>query len=92
MITFSHDGKQLVASSDYSLRLWDVQSGTLLRTLKMNFSVWAAAQSPDSKRFVCGGTTGLVQLWGDFANGELIMTLHGHSNWVTTVAFHPMAS
>ena len=63
-LTFSPNGKILASAEGSSeIRLWDVESGTLLGTLKAATSSKVLAFSPDSRLLAIGGSEGMVQLW-----------------------------
>jgi WD40 repeat protein len=77
---------------------WDAQSGKLLLTLKGHgWYVTDVCFSPDRKRIAAGD--GLVErktgkTWGgvkvrDAATEKEVLTLRGHTKYVTTVAFSP---
>ena len=73
---------------DAAIRLWDVESGDLLRTLEgQTGSISSLAFSPDGLRWLQGVI--LDDLNVDVASGELIRTLEGHSDWVFSVTFSP---
>jgi WD domain, G-beta repeat len=56
----------------------------------VTFVVEAVAFSPDGRRLAsCGGSKpGEVKIW-DTATGQVVLTLRGHNNFVTGVAFSP---
>jgi WD40 repeat protein len=95
---FSPDGKTLVSqSSDKTVKVWDVETAKVLRTLQGNKAwVMAAAFSPDGKLFATGGivremdkvTRGEVILW-DARTGDLMHTLPDQTMPISTLSFSP---
>jgi WD40 repeat protein/tRNA A-37 threonylcarbamoyl transferase component Bud32 len=100
-VVFSPDGSQaLSASTDRTVRLWDVATGALVRTLEGHTEqVLAVAFAPDGSRAASGGGFGHLEqgkLVGDFnirlwevATGKEIRQLAGHTNQVWGLAFSP---
>ena len=64
-LAFFPGGTHLIsAGDDHYIRLWDVESGALIRTIgKHETLVTAAAVSPDGKALVSGDYSGHVRLW-----------------------------
>ena len=63
------------------MKLWDVRSGELVRTLSGHTdSVFSVAFSPDGTRLASGSEDQTVKLW-DVRSGELVRTLSGHTSW-----------
>ena len=62
---FSPDGKQLASGSfDYTVRLWDVETGARVRTLKGHGdSVFSVRFSPDGRQLASGSYDTTVRLW-----------------------------
>ena len=89
-VAFSPDGKTITSgSSDNTIRLWDVSTGTEIRTLQGHTDdVNSVAFSPDGKTIASGSSDGTVKLW-DVATGTVKATLKGHWNLVRSVAFSP---
>ncbi|MGK3963275.1 TIR domain-containing protein [Sorangium sp. So ce118] len=86
----SPDGQRIVsASSDRTLKVWDLATGRLLSNLE-GHSAWvtACALSPDGQRIVSASSDRTLKVW-DLATGRLLSTLEGHSAWVTTCALSP---
>ena len=81
-----------------TIRLWDVGTGALLKTLEGNTDVvLSVAFSPDGRTLASGGFFGMedarmlegsIRLW-DVSTGRLLKTLEGHEWGVNSVAFSP---
>jgi WD40 repeat protein len=88
-VAFSPDRKTLSSSSeDHTIKLWDVSTGTELRTLKGDSAVFSVAFSSDGKTLASGGWDHTVMVW-DVSTGTELRTLKGHSDVVVSVAFSP---
>jgi len=63
-LAFSPDGHTL-ASGGYgnAVRIWDIENGTLLRTLQHRDAVGAIAFSPDGKKLAAASDDGKVIMW-----------------------------
>ena len=84
------DGRRAVsASSDKTLKLWDLETGGDLRTLAGHSSqVFAVAVTPDGRCAVSASEDTTLKVW-DLETGVEQRTLAGHSDWVNGVAVTP---
>jgi WD40 repeat protein len=86
-VALSGDGKTLVsASSDKTIKVWDVDTGHERATLKGHTdTVWSVALSDDGKTLVSASWDDMVKVW-DMDTGRESTTLKGHMGAVTPVA------
>jgi len=89
-VAFSPDGARIMTGSDdESARVWDAQTGELIRTLEGHAGgVTSVAFSPDGALLLTGSDDKSARLW-DAETGELMRTIEGHTGLVTSVAFSP---
>ena len=89
-IGFSRDGRTLVSGNfNGTVKLWDVGSGRLLRTLDGHTDVvYKGVFSPDEKVLASCSRDGKIKIW-DVATGRELRTLTGHTRPVKAVAFSP---
>ncbi len=93
-VAVTPDGRQIVSgSSDNTVRVWDLATGTLVRTLTghtdgVTDGVEAVAVTPDGRQIVSGARDNTMRVW-DLATGTLVRTLTGHTSTVWAVAVTP---
>jgi hypothetical protein len=88
-VAFSPDGRLLAsAADDGRVRLWEVETGTLVRTLTGHIGGYGVAFSPNGKLLASAGMDTKVRLW-EVETGKLVHTLTGYGGRMTGVAFSP---
>jgi WD40 repeat protein len=86
---FSPDSAQIASGHiDGAIKLWEVATGRLIRTLWHAKSVDAVSFSRDGTRLLSGSADATVKLW-DMATGQVVRTFEGHTANVRSVAFTP---
>ena len=89
-VAFSPSGQYaLSGSDDMTARLWEVESGRLLRTFEGHSGlVIAVAFSPDGQYILSGSSDMTVQLW-KVDDGTLGYVFDGDAEGVNAIAFSP---
>jgi hypothetical protein len=88
----SSDGQVLVAPADsgFAMAIWDFPGRRLkqiLPVLRGDNGIGALAISPDGSRVaLCGNNSASLSVW-DVQKGRLLVTLGGHTRWVTSLAW-----
>ena len=86
-ISLSPDGNRLVtASLDLTAKVWDITPSQEVMTLSEQGE--RLAYSPDGTRPATEGAGGVINLWNT-VTGEKQVTLAGHEDAITGVAFSP---
>ena len=77
------------ASPERALRVWDLESGQLLRTLTGHTDwVNAVAITPDGRRAISASSDHTLRVW-DLGSGQSVRTLAGHAGPVNALAITP---
>lgn len=89
-VTVSPNGQQFASSSlDRTIKLWDLNTGELLRTLEGHTSaVHTIIFSSDGQALASSSHDGTIKLW-DLNTGKLIRTFTGHEGHVHSIVFTP---
>ena len=86
-ITMTPNGQQIISGSqDGTLKVWDLKSGHLLRSLDCR-DISALAITPDGRKVICA--CGKILKILDQPSGRVLHLLEGHSDRVQSVAVFP---
>jgi WD40 repeat protein len=87
LLMFSPDGRILATSSDSTVKLWNAETGALLRILAGHQgAVTTMVFTPDSRAIATGSLDKNIKLWSA-VSGDLLGTLSQHVYPVRAIAF-----
>ena len=91
-IAITPDGRRVVSSGAKTLKLWDLESGRLIRTYYGHSDgITSLALSPDGRHIVSGTAVGEILFW-DLETGDLIRTMTkgpGYADNIWSLAITP---
>jgi WD40 repeat protein/transcriptional regulator with XRE-family HTH domain len=88
-VAYSLDGKLLIACDKNLVKLFELASGNLVKTLSGHQAdVTAIGISTDGKHIASGGIDGSVLIW-DVSTGESLQKLAGHTDAIEELTFSP---
>jgi U3 small nucleolar RNA-associated protein 12 len=86
-VALSSDDRMLASASSGSLKIWNVKTGTCLRTLECGYAL-CCSFLPGDKIVVVGTKSGALELF-DIASSTLIETLEAHEGAIMALQIHP---
>ncbi|KAF2756670.1 F-box/WD repeat-containing protein pof1 [Pseudovirgaria hyperparasitica] len=86
-VALSSDDKMLATASNGSLKIWNVQTRTCIRTLECGYAL-CVSFVPGDKIVVVGTKSGELELF-DIASSTLLEKIQAHDGSVWTLAVHP---
>lgn len=89
-LTWAPDSRFLASGGvDGTVRLWQVGSGRLFRTLRLQGPVSGVAWSPDGRTLACGLRPSGAVLLFEARSGRPLFSLEGHEGGVGALAWSP---
>jgi WD40 repeat protein len=93
-VAISPDGQTLIAGVRDTIKLWDLRTGTLLRTLLVEQEalypemkrVTMTAVSPNGQVIAIGTASGTFQLW-ERHTGKLLRSVRAHNTSINALVF-----
>ena len=89
-VCFSADGNRLAASTEKDIRIWNLKTGKLEKTLTVEeYSTFQLRFTPDGKTLATATSTtfrGKIQLW-NVNTGKKLHQLEGHPERTVSLAF-----
>ena len=88
-VDYSPDGRMLASAGELQhIKLWDAQTGDLIRTLPGHADrIRSLAFHPDGRRLASCDMSGGVKLW-DVTDGRLIHHFTNHTGFTRSLAFN----
>ena len=91
-LSFFPDGRRVLsASQDGTLKVWDLDAGTLLQSFgneAANYSLFAAAVAPDGHRIAGAGSKGNIYIWDTLKPSDAPFVIAGaHKSDINALAF-----
>ena len=91
-VLFSFDGTFLASgSNDKTAKLWDIQTGGVIKTYDHTNKVYSVSISSDNTTLASGCQNGSIHLWS-VHTGVCFRVIYGHENQVNFVSFFPTNS
>ncbi|EGV60196.1 U3 small nucleolar RNA-associated protein 13 [Yamadazyma tenuis] len=76
-----------IISQSQNLRVYDVESKTIIKSFKMSSPVYVSAHDSTSSLFAFGGTDGVITVW-DIEGGYVTHSLKGHGSIISSLCFY----
>ncbi|HEV3262172.1 MAG TPA: protein kinase, partial [Gemmataceae bacterium] len=89
-VAFSPDGRRVASLSKGVLKIWEVTTGTEIRTIRCPdpWYQYGLAYSPDGRHVAVTMQRQGVMIW-DVETGKEVRSFHGHKSAVKNVAYSP---
>ncbi|KAG2365167.1 hypothetical protein BDR07DRAFT_698407 [Suillus spraguei] len=87
---FPDQRRMVTASTDKTLRLWDLKTGDVLKKMEGHSDwVWGLAVSRDGQLIASGDWGGEIIIWHGETGESLTQPIKAHSNYINSLDFSP---
>jgi WD40 repeat protein len=88
-LSFSRDGSKVYAASNNEIKIWKIDRGDQLLTIKKHTSIpWSATAHPSAPKIVIAQNDSLAKIW-NLLTGQPELTLGKHTEGVEYAEFSP---
>jgi WD40 repeat protein/tRNA A-37 threonylcarbamoyl transferase component Bud32 len=87
-LAFAPDGARLATANDDGARVWNAETGALVKRMDGAIEYRHVAWSADGGRLAGAASDKTARIW-DPTTGRQLAVLQGHAGQLTSVAFHP---
>ncbi|KAG2362239.1 hypothetical protein BDR07DRAFT_1357912 [Suillus spraguei] len=93
VVVFPDKRRMVTASDDKTLRLWDLKTGVMLKTMEQHRNeVWRLAVSQDGQLIASGDTGGEFIVWHGETGESLTQSIKAHTSYIYSLDFSPDGS
>ena len=85
---FENGNKVLISLPNGQLKLWDTNSGKLLKEFRQEGTIFDLAIGKTQGMFATGGEDGVLRLW-NLDDQKMIREFKAHSEYLQAIDFHP---
>jgi WD40 repeat protein/serine/threonine protein kinase len=84
-VSFSPDSQHIGSGTRSGFKIWNVESGDVIKTLEMNHRIDSRTKyTPMVNRIVEAGSDNVIRFW-DVETGKLVQSLVGHTGFINTL-------
>lgn len=84
---FVLDNLIISVSTDKTIKIWDINTGTCLKTLEGHNDCVTSVYLVKDNLIISGSWDYTIKIW-NINSGDCLKTLEGHTNWIRSVFVH----